>query len=195
MFEIVSSLHESSNEQSFVNKCLCNPQSQLYYTNLIPIGQKWEVESITKNTLKYKNIQYTVCVSDVDKDNTRTHFPYFLFNGKKENERGNRWATSSHRTGAYISISFDIPQQANVLSMTSRNGQDCSQAPTSFEIVGSEEEISLYKKFGVEWEENTKLNFTFQNTKSYYYYKIYFYTSDSPECYFGLAELNLGMIS
>ena len=198
MHKVVGLLQERSNEQTFINKCICNPQSQLYYTNLIPIGKEWQVETVTKNTLQYGNVTYIVTVSDVDSNYIKSSYPYFLFNGKKENERGYRWATSSNQTDVFIIINFSEPRQANVLSMTSRNGKEFQQAPIRFEIYGSNtynQGACLLRKNGIIWKENTKLNFTFYNTESYLTYKIRFHESASPEKYFGLAELNLGLIS
>lgn len=165
------------------------------YFNLIPIGQTWLVETRTKNTLIFNGKKIIVEASNVDKDNQETHYPHFLFNGINEIQNGNRWATSSHQKSAYIFIQFSEPVLANILIMTSRNGNDCLQAPSSFEVFGIGRfgiKNSLRRFDNVKWSPNLTQYFTLNNSTEYTSFKIMFYSSDFPSKYFGLAELNLG---
>lgn len=184
-----------SNHENQKNADSNSEDGLINFINLIPIGQTWNIDSPTKNTLTYNGNFYIVEVSNVDRDNQETHYPYFLFNGINETHGGNRWATDSYQDIAYIKIRFSRPIVANVLTMTARNGEDSQQAPTSFEIFGikqNEASQSLNRFDEVIWTPNLNLTFQFNNRNSYSAYKIVFYESNFPTQYFGLSELNLG---
>lgn len=165
---------------------------------IVPTEQKWNSESQTHYCLFYKGNTYAVTVSSINAGDPNNHSPDLLFNGKKENEGGKRWATESNLTEASIQIDFDErhPQVANILKMTARDGGCYKEAPISFEIFGisKQDEVEIIKslrKFeNVSWSPNETKIFGFYNPKHFTGYKIVFYSSSCP--FFGLAELNIG---
>lgn len=185
---------EMREEIRFLKACL-NPSPYLQVNFLIPVGQNWTVETPTKCTLSYSDKSFAVIASDVANVDQKNHTPNFLFDGKKENEGGSKWATSSGQTSSFIQVDFGHQIVANVLTITARDTQNMEQAPGSFEIFGidSSGNIQSFKKFyNVEWTANEKKLFSFCNTKPYVSYKIMFYSTKRDDKCYGIAELNLG---
>ena len=161
------------------------------FTNLVPVGQHWTIETPTRNILSYKGEQYVVQSTSVDRFNEGNSYPSFLFN------KQNCWATDSDQTFASIDIHFPKPVVANVLTMTARKGNNSQQAPTKFEIgCWKNGALNSFKKINkVEWSPNSQQTFTFYNKTKYSDYRVAFYESNAPDKSFGLAELNFGVKS
>lgn len=168
----------------------------LKYKFFIPIGKQWNnINDRNHITLTDNDTTFTViCSSSLD-DNY--HCLKNLFTGKKEVEGNVRWASvQSPKSPQSITICFSVPVAANVLSMTSRERWK-DQAPTNFRILASNDQKSfvLLKKYaGIDWDENEVKLFIFMNENSYSCYKIEFTASLSPNNYYGLADLNIGVI-
>lgn len=187
-------IEDLENQNKYLSTCLSVPSPHYQSIDLIPIGQMWNINSITRNTLLYEGKTYIVEASNV-KNNSNAFSPCFLFSAK--NGEGNSWETDSQQESAFIFIQFEQPILANVLKMTSKKGIWTTQAPMSFEISGinSDNEIKTLKTYyNVEWRPNETLSFPFvNNTTEFYCYKIVFFSSPNQNK-FELAELNLGII-
>lgn len=181
-------------KNQYHSACFYCPSSHYQSIDLIPIGQMWNITSITRNTLSYKGKTYIVEASNV-KNNSNSYSPCFLFGAK--NGEGNAWETDSQQEFASISIHFDQPTLANVLKMTSKKGLLSPKTPKSFAITGinSDTDFKDLKTYhNVEWRQNETISFPFvNNTTEFYCYKIVFFSSPNQNK-FELAELNLGII-
>lgn len=175
---------KSKNEKEKKSK----DNDQINFTTLVPVGQHWNIETATRNSLTYKGEQYIVQATSVDRFNEADSYPSNLFNKK------NYWATDSDQNFASIDIHLPKPTVANVLTMTARKGSDSQQAPSSFEVCSFKDgALNHLKKFNkVAWSPNLQSTFTFSNRTKFSDYRIAFYESNAPNKSFGLAELNIG---
>ena len=159
----------------------------------IPYCETWISESPTQCLLKISdNESIRVSVSSTYQNHSDWQ-PQWLFNGKGEVSGQNGWASNPVKP-SFIIISFLKPIEANVLTMTSRTAA-ANQAPTSFEIWGSDDSFNFILLGGfvdVVWAPNQQKYFSFDNNKSYRLYKILLKTSN--DTVFGISGLNLGKL-
>lgn len=164
------------------------------YNFFVPLGQKWTKITPTNYTLNYQDQTYEVIVS-ATWENRDNHGPQNLFTGKNEKDGDNRWATQIAESD-FLQINFSTPKCANVLSLTSRNCLN-NQAPILFEVYASNDKsnFTFLRRFGgVEWANNEKKQFLFQNNTSFTSYKIVLLESKAERYHFGLSSLNFGEI-
>lgn len=167
--------------------------TQLKIKFIIPIVdiKKWNSLSITKCSLALNDQKITISASS--SYNREDHSVVYLFNGTKEQDGGNRWA-SNFLNSADITINFQKPVVANIIYMTPRYPKCVSHAPSNFNIYAGNDSqnLILIKEIKKKkWNENDKRYFLFNNSIEYLCYKIEF-INDNGSQHFGLSELNLG---
>lgn len=140
----------------------------------IPYGETWISESPTQCLLQNSNNEsIRVNVSSTYQNELKWQ-PQWLFNGKSELSDQGGWASNTVKP-SFITINFLTPIEANVLTITSRVNS-AAQAPTSFEIWGSDDSFNFILLGGfvdVVWAANQQRFFSFDNNKSYHVYNIY----------------------
>lgn len=166
--------------------------TQLKIKFIIPIVdiKKWNSLSITECSLALNDQKITISASS--SYNREDHSVVYLFNGTKEQDGGNRWA-SNYLNSADITIIFQKPVIANIIYMTPRYPKCVHQGPSNFNIYAGNDSqnLTLIKEFKkIKWNDNDNRYFLFNNSIEYLYYKIEF-IHDNGSQHFGLSELNL----
>ena len=123
-----------------------------------------------------------------------TRSPYHAF----DDDTGTAWvsAESSNITDHWIQIKFPTATSCNAVSMQPRNDEYYNQAPTSFEVQGSNdgENFVTIKTFtGLTWTQTEKKILEFDNGSAYLYYRVNSLSVQNNSTRFALSELNFGI--
>ena len=121
------------------------------------------------------------------------HAPFYAFDG----DSSTKWASSGTGT-QWLRIKFPTATICNIAKITSRSDGYLNQAPTEFEIQGSndgEAWNTLLSKSGVTWSSTGETQtFAFQtNETAYLYYRLVI-TADNGGADYSLGEFSLGII-
>ncbi len=121
------------------------------------------------------------------------HAPFYAFDG----DSSTKWASSGTGT-QWLQIKFPTATICNVAKITSRSDGYLNQAPTEFEIQGSndaENWNTLLSQSNVTWSSTGETQtFAFQNNETAYLYYRLVITADGGGSDYSLGEFSLGTI-
>ena len=116
-----------------------------------------------------------------------------------DNDTGTAWvsAENSDVTTHWIQIKFPTATICDAIWMRSRNDEYYIQAPTSFEILGSndgENFITIKTFSNLSWTQAEQKILEFQNANEYLYYRVHSLSVCNNGTRFALSELNFGSL-
>ena len=119
------------------------------------------------------------------------HAGYFAFDDNTQT----RWATTANSGDAWLQIKLPTSTAFNAVQIASRGDSSLDQAPSAFQIQGSndgETWNTLDSESNVSWTTLGELKlFTFENENAYLYYRLYI-TANQGSAYHGCSCFILG---
>ena len=119
------------------------------------------------------------------------HAGYFAF----DDDTQTRWATTANSGDAWLQIKLPTPTAFNAVQIASRGDSSLDQAPSAFQIQGSNDGETwnvLDSESNVSWTTLGELKlFTFENENAYLYYRLYI-TANQGSAYHGCSCFILG---
>ena len=153
-------------------------------------SEKWNFYSSVPKLSSSNQDGYEATASSQYNDG---HAPFYAFDG----DSSTKWASSGTGT-QWLQIKFPTATICNVAKITSRSDGYLNQAPTEFEIQGSndaENWSTLLSQSNVTWSSTGETQtFAFQNNETAYLYYRLVITADGGGSDYSLGEFSLGTI-
>lgn len=119
------------------------------------------------------------------------HLAYYAFDGNSSTQ----WATTSGSAkNSWIQIQFPTATLCNAIFMKARNESNFPQAPSSFEIQGSNDgtNYDILKTINTTWTQGEEKIISFFNEIPYLYYRIFIKEVQNNGDYAAFSTLNFG---